>query len=146
MAGLGSRRQEVCDACDLLVDRRTARAAVCAPRRLDVLQRHHLAGVLLAHRATEKPIAVKDSDLSKVARVVPDGDGVANVGGERRVAVSQTLKTDAIALHDTRPGVHDEQQVEVFEAVGKARQEAMAAPGVERRLSRLAVNARVMVR
>ena len=43
---------------------------------------------------------------------------------------------DAVAPHDTRLGVHDEQQVEFFQAVGQTRQESLSAPGLQRRLIR----------
>jgi len=32
---------------------------------------------------------------------------------------------DAVALHDTRPDVHDEKQAEFFQAVGQTRQESL---------------------
>ena len=37
------------------------------PRRLDVLERHHLAGVFLAHRAAEEAGAVEQPDFGQVA-------------------------------------------------------------------------------
>jgi hypothetical protein len=41
------------------------------------------------------------------------GDVLADVGGERRMVVAEALGVDAVALHDTRLGVQD-QDVEIF--------------------------------
>ena len=110
-------------------------------RRLDVLQGHDLAGVFLAHRPAEKLLVVEDPDLGQVARIIANGDGVADIGRQGRVAVAQPLEANAVAPHDARLGVHHQQQIEVFEAVGQARQEAGAAPGIQGRLVRLAMHA-----
>ncbi len=91
-----------------------------------------------------KPVAVEQPDLGQVARVVADGDRLADEAGERRGDVAQALEADAVAPHATRLGMQDQQEVEVLEAVGKARQEALATPGVERGLADLAVDADVV--
>jgi hypothetical protein len=44
--------------------------------------------MLLAHRATQEPVAVEDPDLGQVSRVVADRDGLADVGGQRRIGVA----------------------------------------------------------
>ena len=66
-------------------------------RRLDVLERHHLAGVFLAHRAAEEAGAVEEPDFGQVARVIADGDRLADEARERRGDVAQALEADAIA-------------------------------------------------
>ena len=101
-------------------------------RRLNVLERHHLPGVFLTHRAAEEAGAVEQPDFGQVAGVVADGDRLADEAGERRGDVAQALEADAVAPHATRLGMQDQQEVEVLEGVGKARQETPAAPGVER--------------
>jgi len=50
------------------------------------------------------------------------------------------LEVNAVTPHRSRLGVHDKQQVKLFEAFGQSRQEALAAPSVKRRLVRLAMN------
>ena len=70
--------QEVGNPRHALVDGGAQRSTVRTPRRLDVLQCHHLAGVLLAHRAAEKVVAVKEPDLGQVARIVACGDCLAD--------------------------------------------------------------------
>lgn len=74
------------------------------PGGLDVIERHGLTGVPLAHRPAQEPVAVKDPDLGRVARVVADGDGLADAGGQRRVDVAWPLETDAVASHAARRG------------------------------------------
>ena len=113
-----------------------AMRAACS---LDVLERDRRAGVLLAHRAAQEAVAVKHPDLGQVARVVADSDGLPDIRGQQRVNVAQPLEVDAVALHAARLGEHDQQQVEVLQALGAARQEAAAPPGIERRLAGLAV-------
>jgi hypothetical protein len=87
---------------------------------------------------------VEDPDLGQVARVVADGDRLADEAGERRGDVAQALEADAVAPHAPRLGVQDQQEVEVLEGVGKARQETPAAPGVERGRADPAVDADVV--
>ena len=56
--------------------------------RLDVLQGHDLAGVCLAHGPAEKLLVMEDPDLGQVARIIANGDSVADLGGQGRVAVA----------------------------------------------------------
>ena len=77
-------RQEVGHLCHSFVDRGAQRPAMCTPRRLDVLERHHLASVFLAHRAAEEAVAVEEPDFGQVARIVADGDGLTDEPRERR--------------------------------------------------------------
>ncbi len=137
-------RQVVRHLGDALVDAGAQGAAVRAACRLDVLQRHRPAGVLLAHRAAQEPVAVEHSDLGQVARIVADGDGLADVAGERRAGVAQALEVDAVAPNDTQPGVHDQQQIELLQALGQPRQKTVLAPSVERHSAGLAVGAKVV--
>ena len=85
-------RQEVRHPRHALVDRGAQGSTVRAPRRLDVLQRHDLAGVLLAHRPAEEAVAVEDPNLGQVARVVADSDSLADIGRESRMAVAEPWK------------------------------------------------------
>jgi hypothetical protein len=87
---------------------------------------------------------VEQPDFGQVAGVVADGDHLADEAGERRGNVAQALEADAVAPHATRLGMQDQQEVEVLEAVGKAGQEALTTPGVERRLTDLAVDTGVV--
>ena len=89
-----------------------------AARRFDVLEREGLPGVLLVHRPAEEVLAVEDSDLGHVARVVADRDGLTDIGRQSRGHIAQALKMDAVAAHAARLGNHDEQQVESLEAFG----------------------------
>ena len=93
--------------------------------RLDVLERERLAGVLLADRTAQELVAVEHPDFGQVARIVADGDGLADIGGQDRIDVAQSLEMNAVAPHAARLGEHDEQQVEVLQAFGDARQEAL---------------------
>ena len=132
-------RQEVRHARDALVDGRTQGAAVRAPCGLDVLEGKRHACVVLAHRTAKELVAVEHPDLGQVARVVADGDGLADIRGQHRINVAQALEVDAVAPHAARLGEHDQQQVEVLQALGAARQEAVAPPSVERCLANLAM-------
>jgi len=87
---------------------------------------------------------VEDPYLGQVARVVADGDGLADISCQRRVEVAQALEVNAVTPDAARLGVHDQEQVKVFQAIWAARQEAAAPPGVERCLAGLAVTADVV--
>ena len=116
------------------------------PGRLDVLERDRLAGVFLAHRSAQEAVAVEHPHLGQVARVVAQGDGLADVAGERRAGVAQALEADAVAPDHARLGVHDQQQIQILQALGQTRQKAAAPPGVERRVAGLAVRTEVVAR
>lgn len=111
---------------------------------LNVLECHHLAGVFLAHRAAEEAVAVEESDLGQVAGIIADDDRLADEACERRGNIAQSLEADAVAPYAAWFGMQDQQEVEIFKAVGQARQEALATPSVERRLTNLAVNTGVI--
>jgi hypothetical protein len=118
-------------------------ATACSPKEPSG-RSQDLAGVFLAHRPTQELIAMEDPDFQEVAQVIADGDRLADVGSQGRVAVAQPLETDLVAPNCARLGVHNEQQIEFFEAFWQPRQEAIAAPGVQRRLTDFAMDADVV--
>ena len=81
-------RQKSHDPCDALTNGRAQGTPIRPARRLDVLQSHDLAGVRLAHGPAEKLLVMEDPDLGQVARIIAHGDGVADIGGQGRVAVA----------------------------------------------------------
>ena len=106
----------------------------------DVLQRDHLAGVLLADRSAEKGVAVEQPDLGQVARVVADGHRLAHESRERGRHVAQPLEVDAITPDSARRGVQEQQEVKLFQGFGQTREKPLAAPCIERSSADLAMN------
>jgi len=137
-------RQVLADRGRPVVELVAQHPAVGGAGGLDFLERERLAGVLGADGPAQEPAAMKHPDLAEVARVVPDRHGLADVGGQGWVQVTQALEADAVAVHHPRLGDHHEQQVELLEAVGGAGQPAVGEPGLLRRLAGLAVDALVV--
>ena len=115
-----------------------------APRRLDVLERDRLAGVLLADGAADKAVSVEHPDLRQVARVEADRDRLADEAGKGRACVAQALEADAVALHDPGLGMLDQEQVKLLQAIGQARQEGARGPGLARSRAGPRVRAQVV--
>ena len=109
------RRAEVVDEASALIKRATQLAATCGAGGLQVAEADGLVSEFGADGAAEKHVAVKDADLGHVARVIADGDRLADVGGEREVQVAQASKPDAVAMHDAGLGDGEQQQVELLE-------------------------------
>ena len=87
---------------------------------------------------------MEDADLGKVTRIVADGHRLADVGGQDRVEVAQSLEVDAVRvdLAGFRDG--EQQQVELSRGLGQAGQEPAGFPAGLRRLAGLTVDAVVV--
>jgi hypothetical protein len=95
--------------------------------RLHVLEGDRFSGVFGADRPAQETVSVEHPDLAQIAGVVPDGHRDTDVGGQDRAVVAQSFEPDAVAVHGTRRGDHDQQQVKSFETV---RQPAVGQPGL----------------
>src|SRR3546814_4876390 len=84
--------------------------------------------------------------LAYVARIVADRHRLADIGGERRVEVSQPLETDAVAVDDARLGDHDQQRVQFLQRFRHPGQPAIAAPRIDGRYADRPVRADVIGR
>jgi hypothetical protein len=85
---------------DLLAQFPAARAA----RGGDVLEADGDCCEVGADRPGEEPAVVEDADLGEVAGVVADDHCLADVGGQDRAGVAQSLEPDAVRADLTRPG------------------------------------------
>src|SRR6056297_1679483 len=108
---------------------------------LDVLERNGAIRMFRADRPAEEPVAMEHADLSYVARVVTDGDGLPNINSERGVHVAQALEMDAVATNTPGGGDVYQQEIKRLEAVGHPRHPAVGNPGVPGGGTDLAVNA-----
>jgi hypothetical protein len=86
------------------VDGLTHVPAAVIPRPNDVLEVDALPRQLGTHGTAQKRVAMIDSHFRHIPRVVPDGDGLADVGGQRRLDIAEALKMNAIPLHPARSG------------------------------------------
>jgi hypothetical protein len=111
---------------------------------LDVLEADRLARVLGADRSAEEAVLVKDADLGHVPRVVADRGPLADIVGECRGLVAEGLEADPVAVNDTAPGDHHQQQIELLERLERARQPTRGEPCLLRRDAGLAVLALVV--
>ena len=100
--------------------------------------------MLLAHRPTEELIAVEHADLGHIAWIVADSDRLADISGERGLAVAKTKEADAVAPHPARLGVVHEQQVEAFQALRQSWQQRAPAPCVEGNLADFRMDAHIV--
>ena len=101
---------------------------MCDPGRLDVFERDGFACVFGTDRPAEEPIAMKYPDFSNIARVVTNGDWLPHIGGESRVDVAKPLEMNAVAPHNAGFCDHDQQQIQIFQAIWHAGQPAIAQP------------------
>src|SRR2546428_10339430 len=85
-------RQKIHDSGNALIDRGPQGPPMRPSCRLDVLESHDGAGMFLTHRPAEKLCMVEDADLGQVARIIANGDGVADIARERGMAVAQPLE------------------------------------------------------
>ena len=99
----------------------------------DLLEADGAVGQVGADRPAQEAVLVEDPDLGHVARVVADDDALADVGGQHRVQVAQRLEVDAVGVDRARPGDGQEQQVELFQRAGHARDEGAGLPPLLRR-------------
>ena len=79
---------------------------------------------------------MEDPDLRDVARVVPQQDLLPHVGRQRRVDVAQPREPDAVGVDPPRLRDRQQQQVELLQRLGHARQEAAGRPPLLRLESR----------
>ena len=91
-------------------------------------------------------MAVKDPDLAHIARIEADGDGLADIGGERRVQELQPLEVEDVAMHDAGLGDYDERRIQRLQAIGHSREPPVAPPSVDRRRANRAMHAGVVGR
>ncbi|AOF95319.1 hypothetical protein BSY17_4168 (plasmid) [Sphingobium sp. RAC03] len=94
----------------------------------------------------QKDVAMEYPNLAYVARIVADRHRLADIGGERRVEVSQPLETDAVAVDDARLGDHDQQRVQFLQRFRHPGQPAIAAPRIDGRYADRPVRADVIGR
>ena len=104
-----------------------------------------LSGSQLPPRVPRLPrgreiVAVEDPDFGQVAWIIADRHGIADITRHGRMLIAQSLELDAVALHGSRLRVHDEQEIELFQALGQPRQKPLATPCVERCFIGLAVD------
>ena len=123
---------KISDTRDALVNGCAQGTPMFPPRGLNIFQRNDLTGVFFAHRTAKKLVTVENPNLGEVARIVPDGNLVSDIARQGRMAIAESLKVDTVAPHDARLGMHDEQQIEIFEVFGQTWQESVAAPGIRR--------------
>ena len=82
---------------------------------------------------------MKDADFGHIPWVIANDHGFAHVGRQGEIEVSQALETNAIWAHFAAFGHGQQQQIELFEALGEPRQKAAAFPSRLRWLTRLTV-------
>ncbi len=80
----------------------------------DVFQTDLRSGEFMANRPAQKAIPIKDPNNRKVAWVVPDGDILADIGGQIRIEVTLPLKMYAVLLHPPLFCNVHEQQIQLF--------------------------------
>lgn len=117
---------------------------MCDPGSLDIFERDGFASVIGTDRPAEEPVAMKHPDFSNIARVVSDGDWLTHVGGESRVDVAEPLEVNAVAPHNAGLCDHDQQQIQIFQAVGHASQPTIAKPAWYWRDASLAMHPGIM--
>ena len=66
------------------------------------------------NRPAQKAVAVKDPHFSDVTRIIANGHRLADIGRERGIELTQSLKVHAIAPNDAGLRHHDQQQVQSF--------------------------------
>lgn len=109
---------------DALAQGATARVA----GSLDLLETDLLVVMVLVDGLAQELVVVEHADLSDIARVVADHHRPSDVAGQRRGDVAQPLEADAITAHHPGLGDREQQPVEVFQALGHARQPALGDP------------------
>jgi hypothetical protein len=77
----------------------------------DLLEADGGSGEFGADRPAQEPGAGEDADFGHVPGVVADGRAVADVGGEDRGEVAQSLEVDAVGVDLAGPGHGEQQQV-----------------------------------
>ena len=79
---------------------------------------------------------MKDADFGHVPWVIANDDGLAHVGRQGEIEVAQALEMNAIGAHLATFRHGQQQQIELFEALGEPGQKAAAFPSRLRRLTR----------
>lgn len=87
------------------------RAASLATGIDDSAQADHRPCQLLADSVTQEILLMEVPDLGQIARGIANSDAFADVGGQRRNMVTQSLKSDAIEI-DGAGGGHGELRVD----------------------------------
>src|SRR5262245_38069588 len=109
--------------------------------RDDFLQADRLSGQLLTDRVANEHLAVVDANLGHIARVIADRHILADIGRQVQIDVAQPLKANAILLDAAGAGDSQQQQVQLRERLGQARQKAFSLPARLWRHRRLTMNA-----
>ncbi len=116
------------------------------PGVLELLECDGVGGEFGSDGSADVLVALLDTDLDGVARVVSNGDTLADVRGEHRTDVAGAAEPDPVALHDP-PGSRGEQQhVEVFRVSGGPRDPSVSEPTLDRWLPGLRVRPAVLLR
>ena len=84
------------------------------------------------HGPADELVLVEDADLGDVPRVVADNDGFADIGGQQRRDVSESLEVHAVAVDDPGFGHGQQQQVQFVHGCRKPGQPAVTYPGMVR--------------
>ena len=107
------------------------RSAIPGTRRLHVFERHSPSGMFGVHRTTQKAVVVKDPKFSDVTQIIADGHQLADIGSQSGINLTQPLKVHAISANHAGFRHHDQQQVQLFQAVRHTRQPSLAQPGLD---------------
>lgn len=75
---------------------------------LYVFQGDAVSGMVCTHGPAEKGIAVKNPDLTHIAGIVTNHHGLADIGCECRIKVSQSFETNAVPMNCAGPSNHDQ--------------------------------------
>ena len=142
--GRGVDGDQAVDDAGALADLPPQLPAARGARGGDLLEADGGGRQVRADRPGEEAVTVEDADIGKVTGIVADGHRLADVGGQDRVEVAQSLEVDAVRvdLAGFRDG--EQQQVELFRGLGQAGQEPAGFPAGLRRLAGLTVDAVVI--
>src|SRR5215510_13707047 len=87
-----------------LIDGTAQGAPMRASRCLNVFEGDYFTRMFITDRTTEEVIVVEHSDFGQVARVIADGDRIADIGSQGRMVVTEPLEMNAVTPHGARFG------------------------------------------